>query len=122
MKTRKIYIAGKISGECEKTIQMKQCYEKFHNYGISLTKDFYESFGCSNSFVYNQDKSIAFTHGLIINKSLIPNGTWKDYMVNGISILLLCDEVHMLPDWQNSKGASLERDIALRLGIKVVYA
>jgi hypothetical protein len=32
-----------------------------------------------------------------------------------------CDEIHLLPDWQESKGAIDERDIALKLGIKIVY-
>ncbi len=40
---------------------------------------------------------------------------------NDIKKMLECDEVHMLPDWQNSREAQLERDIALRLGMEVVY-
>jgi len=40
---------------------------------------------------------------------------------NDIKKMLECDEVHMLPDWQESRGAQLERDIALRLGMHVVY-
>jgi hypothetical protein len=40
---------------------------------------------------------------------------------NDIKKMLECDEVHMLPDWQQSKSAQLERDIAIRLGIPVVY-
>lgn len=40
---------------------------------------------------------------------------------NDIKRMLECDEVHMLPDWQDCKGAQLERDIAIRLGMVVVY-
>lgn len=32
-----------------------------------------------------------------------------------------CEEVYLLPGWQESQGATLERDVALRLGIKVIY-
>ena len=47
--------------------------------------------------------------------------TWEASMRNDIQKMLECDEVHMLPDWQESRGAQLERDIALRLGMQVVY-
>ena len=47
--------------------------------------------------------------------------TWDDAVRSDIKQMLECDEVHMLPDWQDSRGAQLERDIALRLGMEVVY-
>ncbi len=47
--------------------------------------------------------------------------TWDDTMRQDIKKMLECDEVHLLPDWQESRGAQLERDIALRLGMQVVY-
>lgn len=47
--------------------------------------------------------------------------TWESAVRNDIKKMLECDEVHMLPDWQESRGAQLERDIALRLGMHVVY-
>ena len=47
--------------------------------------------------------------------------TWPDSIRLDIKKMLECDEVHLLPDWQESRGAQLERDIALRLGMHVVY-
>ncbi len=47
--------------------------------------------------------------------------SWDDAMRNDIKRMLECDEVHMPPDWQDNRGAQLERDIALRLGMHVVY-
>ena len=49
------------------------------------------------------------------------SGTWTDAIRADIKKMLECDEVHMLPDWQESRGAQLERDIAIRLGMQVVY-
>ena len=46
---------------------------------------------------------------------------WKDCMRTDINKMLQCDEVHLLPCWTDSYGARLERDIALRMGINVVY-
>jgi len=47
--------------------------------------------------------------------------TWDDTVRSDIKKMLECDEVHLLSDWQDSRGAQLERDIALRLGMQVVY-
>ncbi len=47
--------------------------------------------------------------------------SWDEVVRSEIKKMLECDEVHLLPDWQESRGAMLERDIALRLGMEVVY-
>ena len=47
--------------------------------------------------------------------------SWEDGVRSDIKTMLECDEVHLLPDWQESRGAQLERDIAVRLGMQVVY-
>lgn len=102
---KRIYIAGKITGECETPELMQKCIEKFNNYGFSISKE-----------------KIEFTHGLLINKDFLnPRQSWEFYMKNDIATLMLCDEIHMLPDWYTSKGASIERQLAEDLGIKIVY-
>jgi len=49
------------------------------------------------------------------------NKSWDEALRADIKHMLECDEVHLLPDWQDSRGAQLERDIAIRLGMQVVY-
>ncbi len=46
---------------------------------------------------------------------------WEEIMRICIQLVCLADEVHLLPCWQKSRGAMLERDTALRLGIPVIY-
>lgn len=50
-----------------------------------------------------------------------PAAGWKDCMRADIRELVTCDEVVMLPGWENSKGASLEHHIAQALDMRVVY-
>ena len=38
-----------------------------------------------------------------------------------IPILLGCDAVYMLKDWQKSKGAVLEHTLALNLNMRILY-
>lgn len=44
---------------------------------------------------------------------------WDECMRTDIAALVTCDAVHLLPGWENSKGATLELHIAERLGLKV---
>jgi len=129
---KKIYIAGKISQECETPELLKKCQDKFNNYGL---KQLYppdgkikpytiSGFGYSSNeeiSVNHSDIGICFTHGLIINHNIIPKGNWDQYMKNDIKVMLACDEVHFLPDWKDSNGAKIEHQLCLDLGIKIVY-
>lgn len=49
-------------------------------------------------------------------------GTWLGYMRMAIVQLVNCDIVAMLPGWGASTGASIERDLAIDLGLEVVMA
>ena len=46
---------------------------------------------------------------------------WSYCMKVTISMMLNADAIYMLPNWQGSRGASLERQIGLNLGIPVHY-
>ena len=46
---------------------------------------------------------------------------WCSYMKEDIKALCDCDIIFMLGNWQNSKGATIERQIAQQLGLKVMY-
>jgi hypothetical protein len=45
---------------------------------------------------------------------------WRAYMVNDIRALLKCDAIHLLPGWENSRGAVIEEMIAEALNIERV--
>lgn len=47
--------------------------------------------------------------------------TWQACMRTDIAALVFCDGIYLLPGWRNSKGATLEHDIALRLGLGITY-
>jgi hypothetical protein len=44
---------------------------------------------------------------------------WEWYMRRTLQMMLDCDEVVLLPGWQESRGARLERDVAQQLGMQV---
>ena len=46
--------------------------------------------------------------------------TWLDYMKAGIKALVDCDAIYLLDNWESSKGAKIEVDLALSLGIYVI--
>ena len=47
----------------------------------------------------------------------IPGGTWAEYLKRDIPLLLECDRIYMIDGWRDSKGATLELEIASTLGI-----
>lgn len=44
---------------------------------------------------------------------------WEFYMRMAIRQLLECDQVCLLPGWQNSRGAAIEESLARALGMTV---
>lgn len=55
----------------------------------------------------------------------LPDGryhhTWQCYMRADIKAMLDCDSVAMLPGWESSNGATLEREVAKKCGMDVYY-
>lgn len=94
--SRTAYIAGKITG-----LPKSHVMSKFQMLANKL-----------KGLGYNVVEPAA------VNDDARPN---DESVRRDIHRMLECDEVHMLPDWQDSREAQLERDIALRLGMQVVY-
>lgn len=93
---RTVYVAGKISG-----LPAENTKEKFNYIANKLAGKGYTVVNPITEADYSRP--------------------WDDAVRGEIKKMLECDEVHMLHDWQESRGAMLERDIALRLGMQVVY-
>ena len=94
---RTAYIAGQITG-----MPIAQAAQKFNTMAIKLS-----------SMGYNVVKPDALLHQ---EAAIVNNATRND-----IKKMLECDELHLLPGWQQCRGAQLQRDIALRLGMELVY-
>lgn len=95
-----IYIAGKVTGLPIHTTTMK--------------------FGAAQQQL--RDK---YPQATILNPLQIVNDwhcTWQQAMRKCIQAMLMADALYMLPDWQQSKGATLEHTIAKALGIDILYA
>lgn len=47
-------------------------------------------------------------------------GSWHGWMRLGIAQIIKCDTMILLPGWETSRGANIERQLAIDLGINVV--
>ena len=93
-KIRSLYVSGKISGEKRYAKKFYDAQKKLRDngYWVHLPMD----------AVYRKPKS------------------WEHAMKRCISYMLInADGVALLPDWEDSKGAKLEREIALALDMPV---
>jgi hypothetical protein len=58
----------------------------------------------------------------VVNPLTLPHRhdkTWASYMRECIPAMLSCESVALLPGWQLSRGAIVERDLAVTLGMDV---
>ena len=95
MDEHKVFLSGQISGR-----DTESAKDHFKRVEIDLTK--------RGKFVLNPADNV-------------PREAWQDYMRDSISQLVRCEAVVMLDDWQESKGATIERNLALELGLPVYY-
>jgi len=49
------------------------------------------------------------------------NLPWEEYMKHDVRLLAGCDAIYMLDGWRQSRGACLERELALNLKLEVLY-
>lgn len=116
--TKTIYLSGPISG-----IDPDVADARFARVQMDL-----EAKGFN---VYNPLSAVAFDIHMIAELKRVNEPTffyndhsvenWSDCMRIALCGMLGSHEVVMLTGWENSKGATLERDLALRLGIPVTY-
>lgn len=99
MKPQKIYISGKISGlETEHAIQLFEAAEQ------KIAVNFPEA-KTVNPF------KIEHNHDL----------SWENYMRFDLIAMLTCDSIYMLKNWKDSKGATIEYNLAVALNFNVLF-
>lgn len=93
---KKIYIAGKVTGEpiAECTMKFGQAQKEIESWGFEVINPL---------AVVGDFKS-----------------TWNDAMKKCIKALVDCDGMVILPCWNNSVGASIERQLAEDLDVVIV--
>lgn len=55
-----------------------------------------------------------------MKNGLTPESTWEEHMKRDLAMLLECDTICMLPNFRESKGAMLELDVAIALGMSAL--
>lgn len=97
MKKHKVYISGQITG-----LPVAEYVEKFSKAEAELKAKGYE--------VVNP-----------LRYELKPGSRWNEQMKVDIRLLLDCDAIYMLSNWERSTGAGLELYIAEGLGLIINY-
>lgn len=99
-----IYVAGCYRSNCE--WQLEQFIRQAEDASLRLWK--------SGWAVICPHKNTAHFGGALG----IPDNVWLE---GGIEILKRCDAIYMLSNWNDSKGAIRERELALKLGLEILY-
>lgn len=89
----KVYVSGKITG--------LEDYEKHFN---------------------DAEKKLKLLGHKVMNPAALAKGfEWDDYMPICFAMINACDMVYMLPNWEDSKGAKLEKHYAESMGKRIKY-
>lgn len=95
-KPRRTYIAGPMSG---------------------LTDDNYPAFHAAASVM----RALGYTvENPAENEKPCLDPQWSDWMRVALTQMLRCDSIVLLPGWDKSRGATLEKHVAEALGMKVL--
>jgi len=94
----KIYIAGKITG-----LAHEKVIEKFNVCSEILRERGHEPVSPIDVSPFK------------------PSKEWRDYMIDCIGALLMCDGIYMIGNWGQSKGARIEYQIAKELGLQIFF-
>lgn len=86
---KKVYIAGKISGNPDYVSQFKSA-----------------------------EKLIADKGFIPVNPVQTVVKTYKEYIMDGLLLLSNCDYIYLIDGWETSLGANLEKVFAETVGIK----
>lgn len=97
MRKKKIYISGKISGLTpdEYRANFLEAARQLHAQGYEVINPIFNGVDATQP--------------------------WQVHMKADIRLLLECDAIYMLPNWELSNGATLEREIAKALGFVIEY-
>lgn len=93
----KIYISGQITG-----LELKEARAKFDEIEKVLIKKGHNPI---NPMKLNMP---------------IEGKVWKDYMIDGIKLLLDCEAIYLLDNWKVSKGARIEYLIAQEMELTIL--
>ena len=75
-----------------------------------------------NAFFNEAEEYLRSQGYKVMNPNCLPTDfDWKDYMPICLEMINCCDAVYMLRGWEDSKGANLELDHALKAGKAVLY-
>ncbi len=66
-------------------------------------------------------KSKGYSTVTPLNNGLPESAPWESQMAMNIVILIGCSTLYLLPCWENSPGATLEKSIAEVTGKKIIY-
>lgn len=92
----KVYISGKITG-----LPFEEVEDNFYHAQNRLEEEGFE--------VVNP-----------LENGLPREAEWHEHVKADIRLLLECDTIYLLENWKESKGARIERDIAVALGYDIV--
>lgn len=112
------YIGGKITGDEENA---RHRFAKAKRMLVDTYEVVYNPFDLPKTAkIKRLEKEISMLLSKKLRRSLEVE-LWGEYMRLCIRYLMKCDVAYFLPDWQDSRGAKVEHQLCVDLGITIKY-
>ena len=98
----RIYLSGKITGR-EKEDYTRQ---------FARAESFYKTGG------FDVVNPVAIGEAILKNN---PKAKWEDFMTEDLKALRTCTHIVLLEDWEESKGAKMEKAEAEKMGLEIMH-
>ena len=86
---------------------------------ITGTKDYIARFSIASLRL--ESKGYSVVNPAMVNAMLPKDTTYDEYMAMSFAMMDLCDGIYMLDGWENSKGAKMEFERAVKNGLNIIY-
>lgn len=106
---------GKINSQTE---SVKESVRIYISGAITGTDDYQERFADAERKLQQQGYDVV--NPAKVNDMLPKSFTHDEYMKISLSMLELCQGIYMIPGWEDSKGANMEKKHAYSCGIKII--
>ncbi len=87
---------------------------------ITGIDDYMNRFAQTENELVKHFKRCEVVNPAALNSSMPQGSKWGDYMMIALQAMRTCDAILLMDDWETSRGARVEREMAIGMGMTLI--